>query len=244
MAESEQIEKHPIPTRVLGVAAHADDLDYMASGTIAAWAGAGSEVYYLILTSGDKGTSDRSLAPAELIRLRQDEQREAARILGVKDVFFCAYEDGMLQPTADVKRDIVRAIRRTRPEAVVTVDPTMVYSVDKSFINHSDHRAAGQAAIDAVYPLARDHLSFPELCKDEGLEPHKVSSLYLTHFGKENHYVDITGTIDMKLAALRAHASQMGDMEQVETLVRTSAAELGEQAGVEYAEGFVYIKIK
>ncbi len=232
-----------VPASVLGVAAHPDDLDFMASGTVAAWARAGAAAYYLILTKGDKGTADRNLDPESLTALRRQEQREAGKILGLKDVFFCEYEDGMLAPSMDVKRDIVRILRTVRPEAVVTVDPTMLYNVERSFINHADHRAAGQATIDAVYPLARDHLSFPELCNEEGLEPHKAQSLYLTHFGQENCLIDITDTLDLKLQALAAHASQIPDIETTQAKLREQARQLGQQLDVNYAEGFIRIDI-
>lgn len=241
---AEGITDQSVPKVVLGVAAHPDDLDFMASGTMAAWAAQGAEIYYLILTRGDKGSADTSADPKQLTELRRQEQRDAGKVLGLKDVSFCDYEDGMLTPSFDVKRDIVRVIRRVKPEAVVTVDPTMLYYAERSFINHSDHRAAGQATIDAVYPLARDHLSFAELYTDELLEPHKTKQLYLTHFGQENCFIDITATIDQKMQALAAHASQMPDLPATEKLMRSYAEEAGQRAGVQYAEGFVKINIK
>ncbi len=233
-----------VPLSVLGVAAHPDDLDFMASGTMAAWAAGGAEIYYLILTMGDKGSADRDADPRQLTDLRRQEQRDAAKILGLKDVFFCDYEDGLLAPSFEVKRDIVRIIRKLQPEAVVTVDPLMLYNVERSFINHADHRAAGQATIDAVFPLARDHLSFPEIYGQEHLEPHKVKTLYLTHFGQENCFVDITATMDLKLQAIAAHDSQIPDLPATEKLMRDYARQAGCQAGVEYAEGFIRINIR
>ncbi len=134
-------------------------------------------------------------------------------------------------------------IRRLRPEAVVTVDPTMVYNVERSFINHADHRAAGQATIDAVYPMARDHLSVAELYRDEKLEPHKVKTLYMTHFGKENYWVDITATIESKMQALAAHASQMPDLVATQERIRAYARNDGFTAGYSYAEGFIKLDI-
>lgn len=235
------------PQVALGVAAHPDDLDFSAAGSVAAWTAAGALVYYLVLTNGSKGSADMSIRPEALVALRRQEQREAASILGVNDVFFYDYEDGTLECNQDVKRDIVRIIRRLRPDTVFTMDPSMLYSAKMGFISHPDHRAAGQAALDAVYPLARDHLSFPELLRDEGLEPHNVHTLLLTNFSKDcekhNCYVDITDTFQTKLAALAAHGSQIGDTPAAAERMRAVAAQDGEIAGCRYAEGFIRIDL-
>lgn len=231
-----------VPKVVLGVAAHPDDLDASAAGTVAAWAAKGAEVYYLILTNGDKGSADPEADPKELMRLRQAEQRAAAQVLGVKDVYFMAYEDGMLVCDMDVKRDVVRVIRQVRPQVVITMDPCMIYDIDRGFINHPDHRAAGQATLDAVYPLARDPLTFPELLA-EGLEPHITDTVLLTNFSKHNCYVDITGTFETKIEALAAHASQMTDMQEVRRFMEDQAVAAGQESGVTYAEGFVRIEV-
>lgn len=230
------------PKVVLGVAAHPDDLDFGASGTFATWAAAGAKIYYLILTDGSKGSSDRHLSSVDLIKIRQKEQKTAAKILGVKDVFFLAYEDGCLMCDLDVKQDIVRAIRQTKPDVVITMDPSMLYSAKRGFINHPDHRAAGQATLDAVFPLARDHLSFPKLL-DEGLEPHSTPTVLLINFEKYNYSVDISTSIDKKMEALAAHKSQMSDFEATQNMMREVAAEVGKQGGKAYAESFVRIDI-
>lgn len=230
------------PKVVLGVAAHPDDLDFSAAGTMAAFAKQGASVHYLILTDGGKGTADKSLTSEQLIKMRQDEQRAAAAAVGCHDVEFLTYTDGCLEVTLDVKRDIARTIRRVKPDVVITMDPTMVYSVERGFINHPDHRAVGQATLDAVFPLARDHLSFPELL-DEGLEPHKVPTVLLTNFEKNDYCVDISGTIEQKMAALAAHRSQIQDIPATQSRMRELAHKLGEQAGHDYAECFVRIDL-
>src|SRR3989344_3187826 len=171
------------PKKVLGVAAHPDDLDFGMSGTIAKWTARGAEAYYLILTDGSKGSADKNMSPEDLVKMRQDEQREAAKILGVDEVFFLNYEDGCLVCDKQLKRDIARVIRKVKPEVIMTFDPTLVYSAKRGIINHPDHRAAGQATLDACFPLARDHLSFPELLA-EGLEPHATPTILLMNFDK------------------------------------------------------------
>lgn len=233
-----------VPKIALGIAAHPDDLDFSAAGTVASWVKQGATVYYLILTNGNKGSSDLSADPAALAAVRREEQREAARVLGVKDVFFCDYNDGELTVSMDVKRDIARIIRKVRPDTVVTMDPAMLYDTERGFINHPDHRAAGQAALDAVYPLARDHLSFPELYNDEALEPHCVSTVLLTNFNNQNCYVDISETFDLKMKALAAHSSQISDLNGVQELMRGFAQKTGSSVGLAYAEAFLRIEIE
>jgi LmbE family N-acetylglucosaminyl deacetylase len=241
--QNRQTCQSEVPKVVLGIAAHPDDLDFGSAGTVATWANAGAEIYYLILTNGNKGSSDIHADPKELTEIRRNEQRAAAKILGVKDVFFCDYEDGCLMVNLDVKRDIVRIIRKVRPDAVITMDPSMLYDVSRGFINHPDHRAAGQSALDAVYPLARDHLSLPELYHDEGLEPHNVSTVYLTNFNNQNCFIDISDCFDKKIEALAAHASQIPGLSKVEQMMRNFASTIGENCGVQYAEGFLRIDI-
>lgn len=230
------------PEVVLGVAAHPDDLDFGAGGTMARFAEQGAEIYYLILTDGSAGSGDRKISPVELVKMREAEQREAVRILGGKDVEFLGYPDGRLDVTMDVKRSIVKAIRRVKPDVMVIFDPSMIYSARRGFINHPDHRAASQAALDAVFPSARDHLSFPDLLA-EGLEPHITPTVLLVNFNEHNFFVDITATFDKKLAALAAHASQIPSMPTVEDRMRQIAEADGAEAGVALAEAFVRIDL-
>lgn len=232
------------PKVVLAIGAHPDDLDFGTSGSAAKWAEGGAEVYYLLVTDGSKGSSDRHISSSDLIKLRRDEQLAAGKILGLKEVFFLDYEDGLLTNSVDLKRDIVRVIRQTKPDILVTMDPGVLYEASFGFINHPDHRAAGQAALDAVFPLARDHLSFPELLA-EGLEPHKVPHVLLMRFGGDNNYsVDISTTIDKKLEALAAHASQMPNLTQTQQLVRDFGKRAGQASGYDYAEGYLRIDLR
>jgi LmbE family N-acetylglucosaminyl deacetylase len=231
------------PKVILAVAAHPDDLEFGVAGTVASYVAQGAKAYYFILTDASKGTADRSLTGQKLTEIRRAEQREAAEILGVSEVFFGNYEDGALEVTQELKRDIVRVIRQVKPDVVLTMDPTFIYSVERGFVNHTDHRAAGLATLDAVYPLARDHLTFPELLADEGLEPHKVKTLLLTHFDQHNFYVDITATLETKLQALGAHVSQLPDPEVTLSMVRSHAEAQGARIGAKYAEAFVRLDL-
>ncbi len=231
------------PKVVLAIGAHPDDLEFGASGSVAAWVKAGAEVHYLVCTDGSKGSDDVSLSSAALIKLRRDEQRDAANVLGVKSVTFLDHEDGLTEANAELKRDIVRVIRDKRPDTVVAQDPLMVYNADFGIINHNDHREVGLAAMDAVYPLARDHLSFPELIA-EGLQPHKVKDLlFMGSFDeRSNFYVDISETYETKLKALAAHASQV-DMSQVTVWLDAMTKRLGERGGFERAESFIRLNM-
>lgn len=231
------------PQVVLGVAAHPDDLDFGAGATLAAFAKDGAAVHYLQLTDGCKGTADPKISSEQLTRIRQQEQQKACEIIGGRDVRFLKHCDGELEVTLQLKAKIVKVIRELRPDVVITTDPTMVYAVTYGILNHTDHRAAGQATLDAIYPLARDHLAFPEL-NDQGLAPHKVTTVLLLNFETQNYYVDITDTLETKLQAVAAHDSQISDLPEMQQLFTGMAEQAGEQAGCRYAEGFVRIDIR
>jgi LmbE family N-acetylglucosaminyl deacetylase len=201
------------PRRALVVAAHPDDADFGAAGTAHLWSKDGWEFYYLVCTDGSKGSDDASLTPADLVRLRSEEQREAARFLGVKDVFFLDFRDGELTYSRELLGGIVRYIRLLKPAAVFTHDPETVIVRD-SFVNHADHRVTGLAAIDAVYPAARDRLNFPEQVA-EGLEPHRVQAIYIWGSPQANFDVDITDVIETKVQALLLHRTQFSGDEFV-----------------------------
>ncbi len=231
------------PKVVLGVAAHPDDLDVIAAGTMAAFAHAGAEAYYLVLTDGAKGSDDPNVTPKKLRDIRRREQRAAAQLVGAKDVFFCDYPDGALENTQEVKRDVVRFMRQVKPDVVVAMDPSVLYVAELGIINHPDHRAAGQAALDAVYPLARDPLTFPELLQ-QGFAPHKTATILLANYGEGNFAVNISHTIDLKFEALKKHASQFPkDLAPLETRMRQWAATAGAPWGFQFAESFVRIDI-
>ena len=194
----------------LVISAHPDDAEFGAAGTVYTWVQQGWEFYYVICTDGSKGSDDPSMTADVLVPLRQKEQRAAADVLGVKEVFFLDNVDGDLAYTTDFVRDIVRLIRRLKPHAVFSHDPNHI--VRDMFINHPDHRAAGTVVLDAVYPLARNRPSFPELL-DEGLEPYSAKEVYLWTASNTNFDVDITAALDKKFEALACHKSQIGDME-------------------------------
>lgn len=232
------------PKVVLGIAAHPDDLDFGAGGTMAQFAENGADVHYVIITDGSKGTERRDVTPTQLSEIREEEQRAAVKIINGKSVSFLGYPDGELEITMDLKKELVRAIREIKPDVVVTMDPSMLYNMDMGFINHPDHRAAGQATLDAVFPLARDHMSFPSLDKD-GLKPHKTKTVLLINFTPAscNYYVDIADTIETKLAAIQAHSSQVGALDEVRAKVELRAQKVGKENGSEFAESFMRIDI-
>ncbi|MCM8749158.1 PIG-L family deacetylase [Thermomicrobiaceae bacterium CFH 74404] len=223
--------------RVMVVVAHPDDMEFSCGGTVAKFAREGRHIVLVQCTSGDKGTNRRDLTPEQLARLREEEEREACRRLGVAEVVFLGLPDGELVPDLAFREKIVRQIRQHRPDIVITHDPFRPYAL------HPDHRAVGITTVDAVYPTARDPLYFPEHLK-EGLEPHKVAELWL--FGAEypDLYIDISETLDAKVHALRAHVSQVGEAKDLEERIRERTAEVGASQGIPYAEAFKVIKMR
>jgi LmbE family N-acetylglucosaminyl deacetylase len=199
------------PKRALVIAAHPDDAEFGCAGTAALWIRDGWEFHYLVCSDGSKGTDDPQLSRERLAAIRQEEQRAAAAVLGVKDVSFLNYEDGEIIYQRELLGDIVRHIRRVRPSTVFTHEP--VHIVRNMYLNHPDHRTVGTLALDAVYPIARNRPSFPEQAA-EGLEPHRVKELYLWTSNEPNYSVDITDAVDLKLQALMRHASQFVNIEE------------------------------
>jgi LmbE family N-acetylglucosaminyl deacetylase len=230
------------PKVVLGIAAHPDDLDVGSGGTLAHFASLGAEIHYLILTDGGKGSNDLSITSTQLVEIRHAEQKAALEIIGGKSITFLDYPDGELKVTMELKKQIVKVIRKIKPDVVITMDPTVIYSASNGIINHPDHRSAGQATLDAVFPLARDRLSFPDLYNN-GYQPHKTATVLLVNFNENNFAVDITHTFETKLRALKAHASQFDDLDE-SSWMHEMAQEQGKNAGYELAESFVRIDIK
>ena len=220
--------------RVMFVAAHPDDADFLAGGTVARFAREGREVAYVVVTNGNKGSSDHSVTPEQLVRTREDEQQRAAQVLGVNHVAFLGYEDGELEDTRDVRRDVTREIRRWGPDLIITLNPHRTYDNFPGW--HRDHRSTGRIVLDCVYPLARDRMAFPEL--DPAFAPHTVREVYVIQWVEPNLIVDISETIELKFEAARCHASQIADFKAFETRMRDRAATLGKEKGYAYAEGF------
>lgn len=231
---------------ILAVCAHPDDLDFGCAASMARWANEGASCYYLILTDGSKGYEDHTLPDNELIEIRRKEQRAAGQILGLKDVFFFDFIDGELEINNQLRKQIVKVIRQIKPDAVITLDPTRVYDANSGFINHPDHRVAGQATLDAVFPFARNSRSFPDLMNEE-LEPHIVKDVFLinyTNFENLNFFVDVTETMDQKGKALKQHVSQHEDQQIYQDFIYNRAEEVGKKAGFKYAEGFIRVQVE
>jgi LmbE family N-acetylglucosaminyl deacetylase len=227
--------------RVMVITAHPDDAEFTAAGTVARWTSEGVTVIYVICTDGSRGSNDPEVTPEHMVTIRRAEQDAAARVLGVEEVVYLDYEDGTLEPTLALRRDLTREIRRYRPDIVVCPDPTFRYS--DGYLNHPDHRVAGDAALDAVFPSARTRYIFPELLA-EGLEPHKVREVLIRGALSPNFWVDISDTIELKIAALKKHESQVGRLQGWEERVRGRAR--GEAAGQDmtYAESFKRIILR
>lgn len=221
----------PTPRRALVVTPHPDDAEIGCGGTIARWVREGAEVFVLLATNGDKGTDDPSMTSERLAEIREREQEEASRALGVREVVFLGYPDGYLEDDHDFRARVVREIRRLRPEVVLTTDPFR-----RNFYLHRDHRICGLVTMDACFPYARDRLHYPQH-EREGLRPHKVRTLLFWGSEDPDTYVDITPTIDLKIKALLCHRSQIKGWD-VEEWVRRFARGHGERAGVDYAEAF------
>ena len=207
------------PTRVLVVLAHPDDPEFFCGGTLALWAERGREIRYCLLTRGEKGADDAQTDPVALARVRETEQRAAAAVLGVRQVEFLDQPDGYLTPDLALRKQVVRVVRQVRPEIVVTCDPTNFFPSDR-YINHPDHRAAGQATLDAVFPAAGSAMFFPELLTEEGLAPHKVRQVYVAMPQTANTVIDVSATVERKIAALREHRSQIPDQAGLEARIR------------------------
>ena len=206
--------------RILFVTAHPDDLDFGAGGTIAQWTAKGIEVFYCICTNGDQGGEDPSVPREEMPKIRQREQRDAAKALGVpsENIEFLNHRDGWLVPTIELRKEIVRVIRKVKPQRMVIQSPERNW--DRIPASHPDHMAAGEAAIQAVYPDARNAFAFEDLLKNEKLEPWRVREVWVMSHKEPDHFVDITDTFDLKIAALNAHVSQTAHNSEMPRMVR------------------------
>jgi LmbE family N-acetylglucosaminyl deacetylase len=214
----------------LVVVAHPDDVDFWAGGTVACWTSAGISVTYCVLSDGDSGGFDPRIPRAAIPDIRRDEQEAAAAVLGVSDVRFLGYPDGRLEPSYALRRDITRLIRRVQPARVLTWSPE--WSWRRFHRNHPDHRAAGEAAMSAIFPDARNPFAHPELLSEEKLGPWEVGEVWLMASPNPNHYVDITEMFDRKIAALRAHGSQTVHRDRLEEEMRERLTPNSEAAGL------------
>ena len=205
--------------RVLGVFAHPDDPEFFAGATFARWAAEGAEITFLMATSGDKGSSEPDMTHERLVEIREVEERCAAAALGVKEVVFLRFGDGELEHSLDLRREIVRGIRRFKPDVVVTCDPLNWYGANR--INHPDHRAIGEATLAAVFPTSRDRLNFLEMERDEGLSAHKTRQVYIAGAVNPNTIVDVTDYVDTQICSLREHKSQIRDMDGLADRIRS-----------------------
>ncbi len=224
-----------IPKSAMVIVAHPDDIEFSCAGTVARWVQADSQVAYVLCTSGEVGIAEAGMTKGKAAEIREKEQLAAAEIVGVKDVTFIREPDGMLQPTLELRKKLVREIRRFKPEIVICGDPTIVWAGD-TYINHPDHRAAATAALDATFPAAGQPNLFEELA-DEKITAHKPRKVYVTGWNGTDLFVNIEDTIDIKIEALRAHKSQMKDWDP-EPRIKEWAAERAKGKEMAYAEGF------
>ena len=225
------------PVQMLVVAPHPDDAEFGVAGTVARWTREGKDVVYVVCTNGDKGTSDVNMKPEELAKIREQEQLAAAKVLGVMEVVFLRHPDQGIEDTPEFRKELVRLIRKYRPETVVSADPY------RKYMWHRDHRITGQVVLDAIFPYARDYHAYPDLIQ-EGLLPHKVREVLLWGTEDPNYRSDITNTFDIKLAALLCHKSQVGGFAPaLEERLRERAKMMSKGEGYELAESFHRVEI-
>lgn len=228
------------PKKMMAIVAHHDDIEFGCAGSIAKWIEEGADVTYVIITDGGAGSNEPGVIREELAAQRKKEQLEAAAAVGVTDVRFLGYQDGQLAPTMELRKELTLIIREVKPFRVIIQDPSTYFFGD-GYINHPDHRAAGEAALYAVFPSSETRPIFSELL-DEGLEPHKVSELFMNLSLNPTHFVDITNVFEKKKASLRAHVSQLGAGDDFENgamkFIDERNAAAGEKFGVGYAEAF------
>ena len=223
------------PQRVLVITPHPDDADFWCSGTIAKWIGDGATVRYVLCTDGGKGTTDPNISSAELSKIREQEQADAAESLGVQELVLLHHPDGFLEDEDEFRKELVRQIRQVQPDVVLCPEPYR-----KNLAWHRDHRITGQVTLDAVFPCARDHLHFVELWRDEGLEPHKTGTILFWGTEQADTTIDISDSMDAKFKAVSAHQSQMDGRtaKEIEEFIKERAQVSEGGSGKEYVEAF------
>ncbi len=232
-----------VPESAMVIMAHPDDIEFSCAGTIARWTAYGTKVCYVLVTSGDVGIAADGMTKQQAIDIRENEQREAAAVCGVSEIVFLREPDGMVVATLDLRKKLVREIRRFRPEVVICADPTVVWA-GTSYINHPDHRAAATAAIDAIFPAAGQPNLFQEIEEEDGFLAHKPRKVFVSTWDENvDLYVNVSETIDVKIAALRAHASQMKGWDP-EPMVKSWAEERAKGKEMAFAEGFKVVTLE
>ncbi|MEZ4672802.1 MAG: PIG-L deacetylase family protein [Caldilineaceae bacterium] len=231
-----------VPERAMAIAAHPDDIEFGSAGTLARWVKEGCEVAYVLVTSGDVGIADPGMTKARATEIRETETLAAAKVVGVTDVTFLRVGDGMVENTMELRKRLVREIRRFKPEVIVGLDPTLMFT-PMGGINHPDHRAVGEATMDAVFPACGQPNLFQEL-EEEGIYAHKVRKVYVSARGHGDTFVDISSTIDLKIEALKAHDSQVGKADGLAERIRERSAVIGQGKEMAYAEAFRVLTIE
>ena len=244
MTDTPAPETKPLyqPESAMAIVAHPDDVEFSCSGTLALWAKGGARISLVLVTSGDVGIARRDITRQQAAALREAEATAAAKIIGATEIRFLREPDGSVQATLDLRRKLVREIRRFRPEVIITGDPTVVWA-GENYINHPDHRAVALSTVDAVFPAAGQPHVFEELAA-EGLEAHKVRKVFVNNWRDGDLWVDISDTIDVKVAALKAHVSQMGNGFDVEKNIKEWAADRAKDHGLAYAEIFRVVTLE
>ena len=227
--------------RAMVVVAHADDAELGCSGTVAVWCKQGMEVVYVLCTDGSRGSRDRTMTPEKLAKIRMEEQRAAGKKMGLKDVVFLGYQDSALMASLELRRDITREIRRHKPDVLICQYPLRNLN-GNGYFGHPDHQAAGEAALAAVMPSARDHLIFPDLLEN-GLDTHYVREVLMMGHPEPDKWVDVTGGIDMAVEALKLHESQ-AISRNAEERIREQRRRTGEKREMKYAEAFKYFLLR
>lgn len=226
-----------VPGSVLLITPHEDDAEGGCGGTVGIWAKRGTKVVFVLCTNGDKGTSDPHMTSSKLAIIREEEQLSAADVLGVQEVVFLRHPDGELEDTYEFRGQVVREIRRHKPDIVMCTDPFR-----RTSHSHRDHRVSGMVALDAVFTYAWSPLHFPEQIQNEGLSPHIVKEMYLWSSETQDVFVDISESVDAKAKSLSRHASQMSEPEKLLNRVRSRSRVTGEKAGIPFAEAFRHIR--
>lgn len=227
--------------RILVFLAHPDDPEFFCGGSIARWIALGHEIHYALFTTGQRGNHNPDKNEEEIGEIRKTEQRNAARVLGIKSVAFLGYLDGDLIPTLDMRREVVRIIRTVRPDVIVTCDPQNLFSGNNR-INHPDHRAAGQAVVDAAFPASGSPAFYSEMLKEEGLFPHTPSEIWMSLTNQPNVVLDVTEYIEKKLLALHEHRSQVGNLDEFDLRMR-SRWRVNDAFPPRYEERFLRVKL-